>query len=114
MPPTVQNLFNLPTGPLLHEIVSTLAAGTGFRFERIVSLGHSTPPGEWYDQEQDEWVILLRGYAQLHFESGDEHVQLGVGDYISIPAHYRHRVEWTHPEYPAVWLALHYDPHDPK
>lgn len=77
------------------------------RLERIVSLGHATPPGEWYDQERDEWVVLLSGAARLAFEGEDGERQVVPGDWLWIPAHVRHRVTWTHPSEPSVWLALH-------
>ena len=89
------------------EIVGLLSA-PGIRIERIVSTGQSSPPGDWYDQEQAEWVILLQGSAGLLFEGEDEPRLLAVGDYIRIPAHARHRVEWTSAEPAAVWLAVHY------
>lgn len=75
--------------------------------ERIVSIGHATPPGEWYDQEWDEWVALLQGQAWLRFTDEDAVRILAPGDYVWIPAHRRHRVEWTSQDPPAVWLALH-------
>ena len=78
------------------------------KLERIISTGQATPEGEWYDQESPEWVVLLRGEALLLFEGDTEAMRLGPGDYIHIPAHCRHRVEWTHPEQPTIWLALHY------
>lgn len=77
------------------------------RLERIVSIGHATPPGKWYDQEWDEWVALLQGQAGLRFTDEDAVRILAPGDYVWIPAHRRHRVEWTSQDPPAVWLALH-------
>lgn len=79
----------------------------GLRLERIVSLGHATPPGEWYDQQRDEWVVLLSGAARLAFEGEDGERALEPGDWLWIPAHVRHRVAWTDPHEPSVWLALH-------
>ena len=77
------------------------------RLERIISIGHATPPGEWYDQDGDEWVILLQGQAGLRFADEGQERELAAGDYVWIPAHGRHRVEWTSYSPPAVWLALH-------
>jgi cupin 2 domain-containing protein len=106
----IENLFeNLPSS-LPEEQFDELASGKDFRLERIVSTSHATPDGRWYDQEQDEWVILLRGAAGLRFEGQADVVQLGPGNCLLIPAHCRHRVEWTHAELPTVWLALHYQP----
>lgn len=79
----------------------------GVRIERIVSEGHSSPEGFWYDQETHEWVLLLSGAAKLQFE-GEEPIGLKPGSYLHIPAHRRHRVEWTDPTQPTVWLAIHY------
>ena len=78
------------------------------RIERIVSTGQATPPGEWLDQERAEWVILLQGAAGLRFEGEVDTRTLKPGDYLTIPAHARHRVEWTAPDEPTVWLAVHY------
>ncbi len=79
------------------------------RLERIVSSGHATPSGEWYDQDRDEWVVLLQGQAGLRFADEDGERTLDPGDYLWIPAHRRHRVEWTSRRPPAIWLALHLD-----
>jgi cupin 2 domain-containing protein len=78
------------------------------RLERIVSTGHATPPGQWLDQDRTEWVTVLRGQASLRFEDEPEPRLLSPGDYVLIPAHRRHRVEWTDPGEPTIWLALHY------
>jgi cupin 2 domain-containing protein len=102
------NLFrDLPGAPLPAERVDVLAQAHGLRLERIVSTGHVTPPGEWYDEPTDEWVAVVRGNARLVFEDAPP-VALTPGDHILIPAHRRHRVEWTDPSQPTVWLALHY------
>ena len=90
------------------EIFESLLETKNFRLERIVSGGQATPPGEWYDQANHEWVVLLKGGAGLRFEDEAETRVLQPGDYLLIPAHRRHRVEWTDPETPTVWLALHY------
>jgi cupin 2 domain-containing protein len=78
------------------------------RIERIVSLGQATPPGEWLDQERAEWVILLKGAAALRFADETAPHVMKAGDYVNIPAHAKHRVEWTAKDEPTVWLALHY------
>ncbi|HEY9881733.1 MAG TPA: cupin domain-containing protein [Leptolyngbyaceae cyanobacterium] len=74
--------------------------------ERIISTGQVTPANQWYDQDRDEWVILLQGEARLAYEDGTE-VNLGLGDYLLIPAHCKHRVTYTSTEPPCVWLAVH-------
>jgi cupin 2 domain-containing protein len=81
----------------------------GLRIERIVSNGQSSPPGFWYDQPHGEWVLVLRGEARLAFDGDAEPVILKSGEFIDIAPHRRHRVEWTHPSEPTVWLAIHYN-----
>ena len=81
----------------------------GIRIERIVSSGQASAPGFWYDQPHGEWVLLLRGKATLSFEDQPDPIVLEAGSYIDIAAHRRHRVEWTDPDQPTIWLAIHYD-----
>ena len=101
------NVFEgIPTD-LPEELIETLATLDGVRIERIVSRGHSSPEGSWYDQDTDEWVIVLTGAAKLLFDGDDEPKQLKPGDYVHIPAHRKHRVEWTDPTTDTVWLAVH-------
>lgn len=104
---TADNLFADIPSVLTTEQFDTLLETPHCRLERIISIGHATPPGEWYDQLRDEWVILLQGQARVRF--ADEMIErlLGAGDYLWIPAHCRHRVEWTSQQPPAIWLALH-------
>lgn len=90
----VANLFAKLPDAHAAEVVETLAATGSIRIERIVSHGQSSPDGSWYDQELDEWVILLRGGATLRFEGSEDPIALGPGDFVDIPAHVRHRVEW--------------------
>ena len=105
----VINLFSeIPNG-LRDEISETVLKTDCLTLERIISSGQATPPGQWYDQPKDEWVILLKGSAGLLFEGKEEMVVLHPGDYVHILAHQRHRVEWTDGKQKTVWLALHYD-----
>ncbi|MEM7586833.1 MAG: cupin domain-containing protein [Acidobacteriota bacterium] len=76
--------------------------------ERIVSAGAASPEGFWYDQEQEEWVMVVSGRARLELEGETTPVELSPGDWCRIPAHCRHRVAWTDPDQPTVWLAVHY------
>jgi cupin 2 domain-containing protein len=105
------NLFDLPGIPdeEEEELFEPLALGSGTRIERIVSHGQASPPNGWYDQERDEWVLLLRGSAGLHFEGEPEERVLHPGDWMRIPAHRRHRVAWTDTGTATVWLAIHFD-----
>jgi cupin 2 domain-containing protein len=104
----VSNIYSDIPEELHDELFEEVVQGSLFKLERILSKGHSTPKGEWYDQDRDEWVILLKGGAGLLIEGEGEVVVLKPGDYIRLPAHLRHRVEWTEPEEETVWLALHY------
>ena len=88
------------------EVSDTLLAAPGLRIERIVSLGQASPPGFWYDQSEAEWVLLLAGAARLRFADENADRALGPGDSVHIAAHRRHRVAWTDPEHPTVWLAV--------
>jgi len=102
------NLFRDIPSDLKEERVEPLVAGDGVRIERIVSRGHASPEGFWYDQEENEWVMLLAGSAGVAFEGRAEVISLAPGDWLEIPAHTRHRVEWTDPDADTVWLAVFY------
>ena len=88
------------------EFFTRLLLAPGIRIERIVSHGHQSPAGFWYDQPENEWVVVLKGAARLEFEDGT--LEMGPGDFINIPAHKKHRVDWTTPDEPTIWLAVHY------
>jgi cupin 2 domain-containing protein len=88
------------------EVFEALIPDQGILIERIISVGQMTPEGEWYDQERDEWVVLLQGEAELGWEDGRQQ-QLTAGDWILIPAHERHRVLYTSQTPPCIWLAVH-------
>jgi len=90
------------------EWVERIAGKKGVRIERIVSTGQTTPEGHWYDQETDEWVLVVAGAARLRIEGEATDRELGEGDWIFLPAHCRHRVTWTRAEPPTVWLAVHF------
>ena len=109
----MKNLFSDVPRDLAEELFETVLQAGSIRIERIVSRGHRSPEGSWYDQGHHEWVALLRGAARLEFEGEEERLELKPGDFVNIPAGKRHRVEWTTPDEPTVWLAIHYG-HDPK
>ena len=104
----ILNLFDDVPKAADQEILVDLLKRPGVRIERIVSTGQSSPPGFWYDQAHGEWVTVLSGEARLRFEDEIKARTLRAGDFIDIVAHRRHRVEWTRPGEPAVWLAVHY------
>jgi cupin 2 domain-containing protein len=100
------NLYAGIPAELPREFVQPLLERPGLTVERIVSRGHASPPGLWYDQPRDEWVVLLSGAAMLRFEEGGT-IEMRPGDFLLIPAHCRHRVEQTDPAADSVWLAIH-------
>lgn len=106
------NLFRAVSASLRGEQVDVLAETPRLRIERIISRGQVTAPGQWYDEDRDEWVAVLAGAARLRFESESAPRALAPGDWLRIPAHARHRVEWTDPERATVWLAVHFAPGD--
>lgn len=102
------NLSDAIPDTLPEELVSVLVEGSDVRIERIVSDGHASPAGFWYDQDEDEWVLLLSGCAVLAFE--DETVELQPGDCLLIPANRKHRVESTSQTGQTIWVAVFFQP----
>lgn len=108
MPPEIHNILSDLPPAMPDEQVDTIAESGAVRIERITSLGQSTPHDSWFDQERDEWVLLLTGSAELLFEGTTTARRLTAGDYALIPAGCRHRVTWTDPLEKTVWLAVHF------
>jgi cupin 2 domain-containing protein len=107
--PVSGNLFALGEAAASSaEQFEELLSRSGVRVERIVSTGQASPPDFWYDQDVGEWVALLAGAAELQFEDEDAPRRMQPGDWVTIDAHRRHRVNWTDPAQPTVWLAIHY------
>jgi len=102
----VGNIFNDIPDPLSAEDTRVILDNGTVRVERIVSRGHCSSQGFWYDQDDDEWVVVLRGAARLRFE--DRTLELKAGDSVFIAAHSRHRVDWTTPDEDTIWLAVFY------
>ena len=100
------NIFDDIPPHMPKEVVQILLQAVDLRIERIISHGHASPTDFWYDQPQHEWVIVLKGAARLQFEDGM--VEMKVGDFVNIPAFKKHRVEWTTPDEPTVWLGVRY------
>jgi cupin 2 domain-containing protein len=100
------NFADIP-GSIPDEICQSLISARHIRVERIVSRSHASPQDHWYDQEQHEWVLLLKGAARLRFE--ERLVEMRPGDYHCIAAREKHRVEWTTPDEPTIWLTIFYD-----
>lgn len=104
----MNNLFESIPQNLENEVFEQLMESGSVRIERIISKGHTSPKSGWYDQQQHEWVMLLKGKAVIAFADKSS-VTLRAGDYISINAHEKHRVDWTDPESETIWLAVHFD-----
>ena len=102
-----KNIFASLPQNLNQEVFEDLICSSAVRIERIVSNGQSSPNQGWYDQAENEWVMVIEGKACLEFEDGTQ-CTLSKGDYINIPAHVKHRVVWTDPEYMTIWLAVFY------
>jgi cupin 2 domain-containing protein len=103
-----ENLFDNVPSELPQEFCTTIHRAGGLRIERIVSQGHCSPPGFWFDQDEHEWVIVLEGKAAVQFDGDPEPVELQRGAYLNIPAHAKHRVMQTSQTERTVWLAIHY------
>ena len=103
---SLKNIFDDLPQQLPKELLQILFRAADVRIERIISHGHASPADFWYDQAQAEWVIVLKGAAKLQFEDGI--IEMKVGDFINIPAFKKHRVDWTTPDEPTVWLGVRY------
>jgi cupin 2 domain-containing protein len=101
-----ENIFDNIPNNLKKEFFEDIVVGKGIKIEKIVSKGHTTPEDEWYDQDMNEWVIVLKGEAILQFEH--EQIYLKSGEYIQIPKHTKHKVSWTKQEEETIWLAVFY------
>ncbi len=106
MKPCLASLFTDIPQQLSVELCQTLLEKPNVRIDRILSRGHQSPNAYWYDQKQDEWVLLLQGRARLSFVDTPP-VEMNPGDYLFLPAHCKHRVEWTSPDVTTIWLAIH-------
>ncbi len=104
----IGNTFEGSFEGITEEIFEEIVSNENVKIERIVSKGQSSPENFWYDQERNEWVIVLKGSAVLLFEGESEPLRLKPGDYVNIPARQRHRVEWTDPDTETIWLAVHF------
>lgn len=101
------NIFDSIPKDLSFEVFEDIIGASTIRIERIISKGHSSPDIGWYDQNENEWVMIVDGKATLEFEDGSKR-ELSTGDYINIPAHVKHKVLWTDPNQITIWLAIFY------
>jgi len=104
----MNNIFADIPDNLPGELTKIIAKNGYVKIERIVSRGHASPDDFWYDQDTNEFVFVVSGEARLQFEGREQLVHMKAGDYCIIPAHERHRVEWTKPDEDTIWLAVHY------
>ena len=103
----MNNIFdNIPEN-IDVEIMDNLVAGENVKIERIISKGQSSPDSGWYDQAENEWVLVIKGAAILEFANGSTQ-KMKAGDHINIVAHEKHRVQWTDPDTETIWLAVFY------
>ena len=105
---TVNHIFNEVPRFLPEELLEILVDQPDVKIDRIVSRGHASPSGFWYDDERSEFVILLKGCAGLRFQGQDDALTLKPGDYLVIPPHAKHRVDWTDADEDTVWLAVYF------
>ena len=101
------NLFESIPDSIHKELFTQIVHGENIKIERIVSKGHTSPQSGWYDQNNNEWIVVLKGEARLSFKNGSD-MLLVAGSYLNIPAHTEHKVAWTSPDTETVWLAVHY------
>ena len=106
--PDMASLFTDIPEALPAELFETVVCSNTAKIERIVSRGHASPAGFWYDQPDNEFVLVIQGSAGIRFENDENVVTLKAGDYLNIGAHVRHRVEWTDAACDTIWLAVHY------
>lgn len=101
------NILDALPEDLSLEVFEDIFQASAIRIERIISKGHRSPEFGWYDQDENEWVMLIKGKAILEFEDGSKY-DLSKGDYLNIPAHVKHKVIWTDPDQMTIWLAVFY------
>lgn len=104
---SISNIFEQVPADISDELFENILTGENIRIERIVSKGHASPKSGWYDQDEHEWVIVLKGEAKIEIEN-QALVHLVSGSYLNIPAHTRHKVSWTDPDTETIWLAIYY------
>ncbi len=104
----MKSLFDNIPAVLPEELFETIGSSESVKIERIVSKGHASPEGFWYDQDKNEFVLLVQGSARVKIEGNPDSVSLKAGDYLNINAHVKHRVEWTDPKCKTIWFVVYY------
>ncbi|WP_263079417.1 cupin domain-containing protein [Endozoicomonas sp. Mp262] len=103
----MNNIFESIPTEIPNEIFTDLVTGENIRVERILSKGQTSPENGWYDQDENEWVMVLKGEGTITFDDG-HNICLQEGDFITIPKHKKHKVSRTDPNHVTVWLAIFY------
>lgn len=102
------NIFSeIPTS-IPKEVFNSIIDKDGIKIERIISKGHTTEKDKWYNQEKNEWLIMLKGKAELLFKNNNQIIKMKKGDYLNISAHTEHRVTKTSKKEETIWLTIHY------
>lgn len=104
---TASNIFDVIPNNINEEVFDILLQNDRITIERIISKGQSSPKSGWYDQNENEWVIILKGAATISLEESDD-ISLSAGSHLHIPAHTKHQVKWTDPDIETIWLAVFY------
>jgi len=102
------NIFANIASSVNGEVFEDIISKENIQIQRIISSPNSGDTSKWYDQDTDEWVIVLQGSAIITFENKDK-THLNAGDYLNIPAHTKHQVSWTTPDEKTIWIAIHYN-----
>ncbi len=102
-----ENIFESIPDNLTEEVFELIVQSSTVKIERIVSRGHCSPESGWYDQDKNEWIVVMKGEAIICFEDNKK-VNLKSGSHLNIPAHLKHRVKWTDPDVETIWLTVHY------
>lgn len=102
----MKNIYNGFDDSVKKEAEEILFTADNARLVRIKSVGHTSPEGFWYEQEEDEWVMVAGGVGEIEW-SGGEKVRLEAGDCLFIPAFKKHRVSYTSDDPPCIWLAVY-------
>lgn len=103
----MNNIFSNIPADIPNELFEDIIKTENLRVERIVSRGQASPDIGWYNQEENEWVIVLSGYGVIEYSDGAK-VTLKQGDYVNIKAHEKHRVVETSFDEVTIWLAISY------
>lgn len=104
----MDNIFDKIPKNLPAELTEEILNSKSVRIERIISRGHQSPKDFWYDQDENEWIILLQGSAVLSFKEDNKSLTMKAGDFLNIPAYQKHRVEQTDQNEDTIWLCIFY------